>query len=264
MTFELFPTPAIIAQIGPLKLHFYGAMYALSAVLGYFLLCFLSAKKNLSLQKDQILDFIFWTFLGGILGGRLFYTLVYNFSYFAANLSDIFAVWKGGMSIHGGLLGGAIAAIWFIKKKKLPLWEIAGIVVPALALGMMLGRIGNFVNGELCGRMTDVSWAIECGGNMVHPSQLYAVGKDFLLFGIFLLLNLKTNIHGKTLFGMFLCGYGSFRFFVEFFRAPDPQIGLFWEVLSMGQILSLFVIFIGGFLLYRREKVVSSNVVSSK
>src|SRR6185295_10087191 len=241
-----FPTPAIIVQIGPIALHTYGAMYALGAICGYFLLQFLARRKKLNIRNELLLDLVFWTFLGGVIGGRIFYVLVYNFSYFLHSPSEIFAVWHGGMSIHGGLLGGALAAIIFIRRKKLPLWSIAGIIAPAVALGMMFGRIGNFANGELFGRPTLLPWGMDFGdGIKRHPAQLYAAAKDLILFCAFLGLNLKTQISGKALWSYFLIGYGVLRFGVEFFREPDPQIGLFWGVLSLGQILSIAVIFVG-------------------
>lgn len=248
MNIEFFPTPAIIAQIGPVSLHAYGAMYALSAVLGYMMLRVLARRRGLKISGETLLDFVFWAFLGGLIGGRMFYVAVYDLSHFLEHPEDIIAVWKGGMSIHGGLLGGVVAGLWFIHRKKLPMWEIGRIVTPAIALGMMLGRIGNFLNGELCGRITEVAWAIECGGNMTHPSQLYAVGKDFLLLVTFLILNTKTQMHGKKMFGLFLMLYAVLRFGVEFFRAPDPQIGFFWETVSLGQILSVVMMSVGIFL----------------
>lgn len=243
---EFFPNSAIIAQIGPIAIRFYGAMYALTAILAYAFIRFFTKKKNLPLTKDHAFDLVFYAFLGGILGARIFYVLVYNFEYFVSNPFEVIAVWRGGMSIHGGLLGGAGAVIWYIQKKKLPMWEIGKMAAVIIPLGMMLGRLGNFMNGELPGRVTDVPWAMDFGdGEFRHPSQLYAVGKDFILFTTFFLLALKSNIHGKILFGMFLVNYAIFRFVVEFFREPDPQLGFLVSWLTMGQVLSVGVFAVG-------------------
>ncbi len=255
MNIQFFPDPSIIVQIGSVPIYFYGAMYALSAVLGYFLVRYIAKKRNLHISNETLLDFVFWAFLGGVIGGRIFYIVVYNFEYFVHNPWSIFAVWQGGMSIHGGLLGGALAAIFFLKKKNIPVWNMAGVVPPAIALGMMLGRIANFMNKELIGRVADVSWAINFGdGIMRHPSQLYAAGKDAILFLLFFFLCQNTKIGGKRLFGGFLIVYGIFRFFVEFFREPDPQIGFPVGIFSLGQILSVLVILVGAWIFYISEK----------
>lgn len=248
MPIEFFPQPNIILQIGSIQLYFYGFMYAISAICGYFLLRFWSKKKQIEVSKENILDLVFWTFLGGVVGGRVFYSVVYNFDFFIANPLSIFAVWNGGMSIHGGLLGGAIAFYLFCSRKKLPLGNLADISVVAIALGLALGRLGNFVNGELPGRITDLSIGMDFGdGENRHPSQLYAVAKDLILFFSFSYILWKSDItkNAGSIFSYFLISYGMMRFAVEFFRAPDPQIGFVFSIFSMGQFLSTLVIIIG-------------------
>ncbi len=258
MTIEFFPQPNIILQIGSLSLYFYGAMYALSGISAYFLLKFWVQKKNLNISSDALLDLVFWTLLSGVLGGRIFYMLVYNFPVFIENPFSLFSVWNGGMSIHGGLLGGSLGFILYCLYKKFPLGKLADIAVVAIVLGMAFGRLANFVNGELVGRITDVSWGVDFGdGENRHPSQLYAMGKDILLFIIFSVVLFRYEWKQKSgiIFASFLMMYALFRFCVEFFRAPDPQIGFLIFHLTMGQLLSIALFFIGCivFLLLKRK-----------
>lgn len=248
MSIEFFPQPNIILQIGSISLYFYGAMYALSGICAYFLLQFWNTKKKLNIRNEYLLDLVFWTILSGVLGGRIFYMLVYNFPVFIANPLSLFTVWNGGMSIHGGLLGGAIGFILYCLYKKLPIGKLADISIVTLALGMALGRLANFVNGELPGRITDISWGIDFGdGENRHPSQLYAMGKDLFLFFIFsfILWKYEWKKYSGIIFAYFLITYAVFRFCVEFFRAPDAQLGFIFLGLTMGQVLSLLLFLIG-------------------
>jgi len=161
---------------------------------------------------------------------------------------EIFAVWNGGMSIHGGLLGGAIGFFLFCKIKNIPVLKLADISVPAIALGMMFGRLGNFINGELPGRITDHPFGMDFGdGESRHPSQLYAMAKDLVLFILFSILVWKVQwkkVAGKVI-SAFLMGYALLRFGVEFFREPDPQLGFLFSWLTMGQLLSILLFSIG-------------------
>lgn len=233
-------------SIGPLTLNFYGLMYAVGAIVGYFITVWIAKKKGSPLAKEVVADIVFWAMIGGVIGGRLFYVFVYDPSYYLQNPLQIPAVWNGGMSIHGGLLGGALALYIILKKKKLPLCETADLFVPAIAIGLLFGRLGNFVNGELPGRITDVSWGLNFGdGENRHPYPLYAAIKNLLLFGILLFLTLKKKLSPGTLTSLFLILLGIFRFCTEFFRQPDPQIGFLAFGLSLGQYLSLVVIGLG-------------------
>lgn len=254
MSFEFFPQPNIILQIGSVSLYFYGAMYALSGISAYFITQYWVEKMKINnCTSDDVLDIVFWGLLSGVIGGRLGYMLIYNFDNFIADPFSIFTVWNGGMSIHGGLIGGALGFYFITKVKKINTLQFADISVVSIALGMALGRLGNFVNKELVGRETTVPWAIDFGdGVMRHPSQLYAMGKDIILFCIFwYILNkisgsvsdTSKNTHGLVL-AWFLIMYAIFRFTVEFFRQPDPQLGFVFLDFSMGQVLSfgLFVI----------------------
>ena len=246
-------------SIGPLTLNFYGLMYAMSAVCGYFVTKWFFRWRQQLIPKEAISDIIFWTMIGGVLGGRLFYVLVYNPLYFIENPAKILAVWNGGMSIHGGFLGGGTALFLIVKKLKLPFVKTVDFFMPALALGLAFGRLGNFVNGELPGRITDISWGLDFGdGENRHPSSLYAVFKDVLLFSILIILGIWKKLHAGTLTALFFIALGIFRFTVEFFRAPDPQLGLLAFGLSMGQWLSVGV-FVFGVLYYLNTKKHQNN-----
>lgn len=243
-------------SLGPLTLHFYGLMYALAAINAVFLTHWIAKKKNITISRTDLTDIVFWGMIGGVLGGRIGYIFLYDFSYFLQHPLQIFAVWNGGMSIHGGLVGGGIALVSIIKIKKLPFMQTVDLFMPALALGLMFGRFGNFVNGELPGRITESSWGVDFGdGENRHVSSLYAAFKDFTLCGILLFVSLVVRPRSGILTALFFLLYGVFRFIVEFFRQPDPQVGFLAFGLSMGQILSLFVFFFGvGYFFWVRKK----------
>ncbi len=266
--FQFFPQPNIIAKIGPLTLYFYGAMYALGAIGGIYITEFFAKKRGIEISGDQITNIMFALMLGGVIGGRIFEILVYNLDFYLAHPADLLAVWKGGMSIHGGLIGGAIGFILACKKQKLRVGEISGIFMPALALGLMWGRLGNFVNGELYGRITEISWLGmdfhvrgDEAGTLRHPAQIYAMIKDFLIFlivGRLLIVppqKFLGNMQHGEIFILFLALYGSFRFVVEFFREFDAVTGVFFGFVSIGQILSLLVVAVAGMLWTLRKRI---------
>lgn len=246
--------PAEIS-IGPLTLHFYGLMYASAAIFAYFFTVWLAQKKKSPFSSVDIADAIFWAMICGVLGGRIWYVLLYNAPYFWENPVDVFAVWKGGMSIHGGLLGGVLGLAFFCSRAKKSFWELADLFAPALAMGLFFGRLGNWVNGELMGRVTDVSWGIDYGdGENRHPWPLYAMAKDFFLFLLFFFLSLKKRFSPGVLTALFFSTLALLRFFTEFFRAPDPQLGFLWFHLSLGQWLSLLLLLVALFLLFLRRR----------
>ena len=171
----------VIVHIGPIAVRWYGLMYLLGVILGYFGIGHLSRLRGLSLSADELSDLLFYCVLGVILGGRTGYVLFYNLPFYLHHPLQIFAVWEGGMSFHGGLLGVVAAAILFCKKRHLPVLLTGDILVAAAPIGLGLGRIGNFINGELWGRVTDVPWAMvfPSGGPLPrHPSQLYEAALD--------------------------------------------------------------------------------------
>ena len=238
----------IIFSIGPLAVRWYGMMYLLGFVGGYFAMCHVARFRNFGISKEQISDLLFYGVLGVVFGGRLGYTLFYNADYYLANPLQIFYVWEGGMSFHGGMLGVVTVLLLFSFKRKIPLLVIGDIVVVAVPIGLGLGRIGNFINAELWGRVTDQPWGVVFPGAGLlprHPSQLYeAVLEGALLFGIIYLLHRRKVGLGIPAF-TFLLGYGFFRFLVEFVRQPDAHLGFLWGGATMGQLLSLPMILVG-------------------
>ena len=247
----MIPYPRIdpvFLKVGPLSFRWYGLMYALSFILSYFLIPVMAARKRVKITNQDISDLLFYVALGIILGGRMGYILFYNPVFYLTNPLKVFAVWEGGMSFHGGLLGGTFAGILFCLRRKRSFYELADISVPGVSIGLGLGRIGNFINGELFGRPTDLPWCMIFpeGGNICrHPSQLYqATLEGGVIFLILWWLAKKDLAHG-SLFWSLIFFYGLFRFSVEFVREPDAHIGLFLGFFSMGQLLSLPMLLIG-------------------
>lgn len=238
----------VLLQIGPLAIRWYGAMYSLSFLLGWPLLLARGARWRPDLSKETLSDFMVWILLGVVLGGRFGYILFYQFDYYAANPFAVFRVWEGGMAFHGGLLGVAFAVCYFARRHRVGCLELADLLAPIVPLGLFFGRIGNFINGELWGRATDVPWAMvfpTAGPQLRHPSQLYEAGLEgCVLFAVLWWLGRKQYGPG-LLFGVFLLLYGTFRTFLEFFREPDSNLGLLALGLSMGQWLSVPMVVAG-------------------
>lgn len=242
----------------------YGFMYALGFLIGYLFLIYWSKTKKITLTYDDIFDLIIYVFFGVILGGRIGYVLFYNLPYYIENPSKIFAVWEGGMSFHGGLIG-VIVAVWvYSLVKKLNLFDVLDVISILVPIGLGLGRIGNFINQELYGRVAyGVPWAMIFPTDPQrlprHPSQLY----EFFLEGICLFTIMWLTKDKKLPVGVrasiFGIGYASFRIIAEFFREPDPQIGYILGFITMGQILSLImlVIAIWLFFYFKRQNIKS-------
>jgi phosphatidylglycerol:prolipoprotein diacylglycerol transferase len=243
--------PVAIA-LGPVKIHWYGLMYIFGIAMAWWLVRTRSARLGFS--KQDVEDLIFYCAMGVILGGRLGYTLFYNFSKFVADPSTIVRVWEGGMSFHGGFLGVVLAAILFARKKQINVIDLTDFGVPMIPLALFFGRIGNFINGELFGKPSDVPWAMVFpgGGSLArHPSQLYEAALEGLL--LFIILWFATNQTRPRFFasGLFMLFYGLFRSFVEFFRLPDAHIGyIAYGWVTKGQLLSVPMILLGLVFLY--------------
>jgi phosphatidylglycerol:prolipoprotein diacylglycerol transferase len=232
-----------LIEIGPVKIRWYGIMYALGFLASYFLIKKQRRARELGLQGAMLQNLIFYLAFGLVIGARLGYVLLYQYMNLGDYLRDpleIIAVWHGGMSFHGGLAGGLLAGIFYCRRHHLPLWKVGDTVIVTAPIGLGLGRLGNFINGELYGRPSNVPWAMVfpmAGPLPRHPSQLYEAALEGVLLFLILWKLKDREYRPGTMVCLFLGGYGVFRFIAEFFREPDPQLGLFWGILSMGQIL---------------------------
>ncbi len=248
----------VAISLGPLAIHWYGLMYLLGFAFVWLLGRYRAARHDW--QHGQLEDLLFYGALGVILGGRLGYALFYDLAANLENPLNLLKIWQGGMSFHGGLIGVLIAFWYFGRKTGKGFFEISDFIAPMVPVGLMLGRIGNFINGELWGRVSDVPWAMVfpgAGPLPRHPSQLYQAALEGLLLFIILWLYSAKPRTRAAVSGLFLLGYGVFRFIVEFVRIPDPQYGyIAFGWLTMGQILCLPMI-IGSVVMmiwaYRRQ-----------
>ena len=269
----------IAFSLGPLSIHWYGLAYVAGIMLGWYYARQIAGNSKLwpgdvsPITKVQLDDFIIWVALGIVVGGRVGYILFYDLPTVIESPIRAIQIWNGGMSFHGGLTGTTIAMIIFARRNGIPIWSLFDIVAAVVPIGLFCGRIANFINGELWGRLTDVRWGmVFCnqyiektngycpGGDFVrHPSQLYEAGLE----GIVLLLVLALLIYGlralKTpgfVTGVFVCGYALSRIFVEFFREPDAQLGylLGTNWLTMGMVLSTPMVLLGIWAMLRARR----------
>jgi phosphatidylglycerol:prolipoprotein diacylglycerol transferase len=244
-------------QIISFEIRWYSLAYILGIIIGW-ILCKKIFIKNLDINQ-KFDDYITYLIIGIIIGGRLGYILFYNFNYYINNILDIFKIWQGGMSFHGGLLGIIIASILFAKKNNQDLFVYTDLVSLVAPIGIFFGRLANFINSELYGKVTEVPWAvtfIQVDNLSRHPSQLYeAFFEGIILFILLLHFRNKNFLERPGLIsGLFLIFYSGFRFCIEFFRVPDEQIGYLIFNLSMGQIISLVFIMIGTIVFYLKNE----------
>lgn len=238
-----------ILELGPFEIRWYGIIIVIGFILTYFYLIFLSKKKEISIEREQIDSLLLYLIISVVIGARIFYVLFYNLGYFLQNPLQVFFIWQGGLSFHGGLAGVITAALIFCRRNKLSFYELADVVVLPAALALCFGRIANFINGELVGRVTDVPWCVYFKGyeGCRHPSQIYEAGKNLLMF--FILFGIrtyrKTPLPKGFFLWLFVVMYSTLRFFIEFVRAPDEQLGFIFLGLTMGQLLNIAMFIVG-------------------
>ena len=240
----------VIFSIGFVKIRWYGLMYVLGFIAAWYLARRRSKEPWSIIKPTQVDDLIFYCMLGVIVGGRLGYVFFYGFDQLMDDPLYLVKITEGGMSFHGGLTG-VMAAMWLYSRKLgVRMWGLWDFVAPLAPLGLFFGRIGNFINGELWGKPTDVPWAFKVGNEVLHPSMLYeAILEGLVLFVILWLFSARERPF-MSVSGMFLLFYGIFRFLVEFVRVPDSHLGyLAFDWLTMGQILSTPMILLGGAML---------------
>lgn len=241
----------IIFSIGPIAIRWYGMMYVIGFLAGWWLARKRCKQPHSPVTSQQVDDLIFNAMLGVIIGGRVGYCLVYGWDELISDPLYLFKITKGGMSFHGGLVGVLVAMWWFGRSRGKTMWQITDFMAPFVPLGLGFGRLGNFINGELWGKPTDVPWAFKVNGQVLHPSQLYeALLEGFVLFAILWVFSAKERPY-MAVSGLFLMLYGVFRFVVEFYRVPDAHLdylALGW--VTMGQVLSAPMIIIGGVMLF--------------
>ena len=255
MTVDFNP---IIFSVGPAQLRWYGLMYVIGFIVGGKILKHLVEKGFFQVEKKGVDSLITHLLIGMFLGARLAYVFIYNWSYYQNHLIEILFVWKGGLSFHGAVVGMVCAAWAFARKNNISLVQVTDCMALAGAQGLFFGRVGNFINGELYGRITTskLGMIFPAGGpHLRHPSQLYEGIMEGIVLSIILWIFFKrVKIYG-LLTATFLIGYGVFRFIIEFFRQPDRELGLFFHWMTMGQILCTFMILIGFCVLIRVKQL---------
>lgn len=247
--FEHAINPTILS-LGPLEIRWYGLMYVLAFLFIFYYCKRAIQKEKLALTEKQLDDLLGLMVVAMILGARLFYAVFYNPTYFLESPLKLFAVWEGGLSFHGGLLGIILACAWYFRRHKLKFFEIADVMIIPLSLASAFGRIGNFINAELYGTITNLPWAVVFPGveGARHPTQLYEAAYNIIIF-LILLSTRNKNWKQGTRLGLFLILYGIFRFSVEFIK--DLQM---YGPLTMGQWLTIPVFLAGIYLVYGKNR----------
>lgn len=258
----------ILFEIGSVQIRYYGLMYLLCFVVVYLVMVHRIRKEKFPYTAEQSEDFIVWSVLGALIGGRIGYVLFYDFAYFIQHPIEVFwpfrkvdgasVVGISGLSYHGGLIGVFLATQFFCRKEKIKFWPFVDFFIPAVPLGYTCGRIGNFLNGELYGRVTQVPWGMYFPWaptyELRHPSQLYEAFLEGIVLFIVLWAIRHKKIFDGALFWIYVMGYGIVRFFIEYVREPDEHLGLLTLNLSMGQILCSAMIVIPALVLIIKSK----------
>ncbi|MDG2171454.1 MAG: prolipoprotein diacylglyceryl transferase [Gammaproteobacteria bacterium] len=249
----------IFISLGSFHIYWYGIMYLLAFSLAWCVGNFYIKKNIVKISKDNFSDLMFYSFLGVLAGGRIGYSIFYNFYYTLDNPITIFYLWNGGMSFHGGFIGVMVGIIYFCKKNQIPFFEISDFIVKLVPIGLFTGRIGNFINGELWGKPTDLVWGVifpKIDNLTRHPTQIYEAFLEGIVLFVILNFSLPKNTRTSRVTAYFLIFYSLFRFIVEFFREPDAHIGyLVFSWVTMGQILCAPMFLLGIYILkYGRGK----------
>ncbi len=264
--------PTIFSS-GSFQLRYYSLMYIVAFVIVYFLTIYRIKHEKYKYTAENIQDYLVWAMIGVIIGGRFGYALFYNFSYYFQHPLEIILPFDyshgirfigiSGMSYHGGLIAVVIASILFCRKYKIQFWHFGDLLCPAIPLGYTFGRIGNFINGELYGRVTTAPWGmyfpLDPSHSLRHASQLYEALFEGIVLFILLWLIRKKKMFDGFLIGIYICGYGFVRFIIEFFREPDSQLGFVLGPLSMGQVLCILMMMAGIAVLFWRKKASASR-----
>ena len=248
----------VALDIGFAQVHWYGLMYLIGFVGAWWLGVKRAAYPDSDWNNEQVSDVIFYGALGVILGGRIGYILFYNFSVFIDNPVIIFKIWQGGMSFHGGMLGVFVALYLFGRKTNRTFFQVSDFIAPMVPIGLGAGRIGNFINKELPGRVAEgnIPWAMDYGDHMArHPSALYQALTEGLLLFLLLFIYSRKPRPTMAVSALFMIGYGSFRFITEFFRTPDAHLGfVMFDWMTKGQQLSIPMVLFGLFLIFLIKK----------
>ena len=246
----------VALEVFSIKIYWYSLAYLFGFFFGSLYAKKLVNRINCTLKSEMIDEFLTYAIISVIIGGRLGYIIFYNFNFYLNNPFEIIKIWNGGMSFHGGFLGVVVAMIIFSRIKKVIFFDLANVVAASAPIGLFLGRIANFINGELYGVPTNGQWGVIFDGESFprHPSQIY----EAIFEGLFIFLVLRFFLTNKHFFvyntcAIFLILYGSFRFIIEFFREPDSHIGYILELLSIGQVLCLPMIFLGYYVLKKEN-----------
>ena len=251
----------ILFDFGFLVIRWYSLAYIFGILIGWWLgkRIILERFQNFNFVAKEFDNLITYIIISMLLGGRIGYILFYNFGYYSSNPLDILKIWEGGMSFHGALVGIIFGTYWFSIKKNIPAFFLLDIVAFVAPIGIFFGRVANFINGELVGKTTDVFWGVifpKIDSNIRHPSQLYeAFLEGLVLFIIMNLVLFRKNYKTGTCSYIFLIFYGIFRIFSEFFREPDTQIGYLFNLISMGTILSFFMILAGTIIFLKKDDI---------
>ena len=249
-------------QFGGFGIRWYAVAYLVGLLAGWYLLRREADHKQSPLHSQTVDILINYVLFGVIIGGRLGYILFYNSAYYLAHPQAILRIWEGGMAFHGALLGVAIAVLIMAKRHRVPFFVLTDRIALVVPIGLFFGRLSNFINGELYGRVTALPWAMifpNSDGQPRHPSQLYEAGLEGLLLGVIMLMLWRRGWlqqHGRVT-GVLLAGYGVARSMIEFVREPDAQIGLLLDSVSMGQLLSVPMIIFGVYLIMRKPALPS-------